>query len=267
MKKCPRCEHDISDNEKFCPHCGLDLEGRYRPIKKKSPMTSLIYVVIFFSFMSIPMLYSYFLSNIGSEIQQINTEQVKLEDVKDQEATAVLAAYTTLADFKNQFTNVDSIVKSINDYEDTLSTKANHVFDKEYSITVLNNYNVYYTLTYTTKINENLTMTITRNYDRSHQFNKEIITFEKTNVEDFEGLFLSDEELAAVKTYTGEQTVTDQLMKDFSMRKEEFDKKKETLGHYGMGQYDGASSFVAHRKGKTYYSVLKYNHEVNEYIN
>lgn len=267
MKKCPRCEHDVKDDDKICPHCGLDLQGRYRPIKKKKgPMTSLIYLVIFFACMSIPMLYSYLLNSIGNDIQQLDKKEVKLEDIIDQEPTAVLAAYTTLADFKNQFTNVDSIVTSIQNYEETLSQKANHVFNKEYSIAVLDNLNIYYTYTYTTDINENLKMTIKRSYDRAHKYNQETITFKKTNVADFEGLFLTDEEKEIVKIYTGEQTVTDQLMNNFLKRKDEFELKKETLGHYGIGNYDGASSFVAHRKGDIYYSELKYSHDVSDYI-
>ena len=46
----------------------------------------------------------------------------------------------------------------------------------------------------------------------------------------------------------------------------EFDTKKKTLGHYGLGNYNGRSSFVAHRQGESYYSELVYNHEVKDYI-
>ena len=267
MRKCPRCEHEISDNEKFCPHCGLDLEGKYRPIQKKNPISKLIYFGLFLLCMSIPLIYSFLLNNIGNDIEQLNSKQVKLEDMKDESPTAILETYTTLADFKNQFTNVDTIVSSIENYEKSLVKTDNVVFDKEYSISVLDNYNIYYTLTYTTKINDQIEMSIIREYDRAHKSNEETITFKKTGATDFESLLLSDEEMKIVKSYTGDENVTSKLIDAFSKRKTEFDEKKEKLGHYGLGNYDGKSSFVVYRKGSTYYSELKYSHDVSDYIN
>ena len=67
--------------------------------------------------------------------------------------------------------------------------------------------------------------------------------------------------------FTGDQKVTDQLIEAFSKRQEEFETKKKTLGHYGLGNYQGRSSFVAHRQGESYYSELIYHHEVKDYIN
>ena len=49
MKKCPRCGHEVNNNEKYCPHCGLDLQERYRAIKPKNKaMTYLLYVIIIY---------------------------------------------------------------------------------------------------------------------------------------------------------------------------------------------------------------------------
>lgn len=152
MKKCPRCGYEVKDDEKYCPHCGLDLQVRYRPIKPKNKsMTYLLYVIILFSFITIPLLYGRILSDIGSSMNEIGDEKTKLPAIVDEEPTKILANYDTLADFKNQFSNVDGIVQSIADYEKTLFAIHDYTFDKDYKIQVLDNYNIYYDFTYTTK--------------------------------------------------------------------------------------------------------------------
>lgn len=268
MKKCPRCGYEVKDDEKYCPHCGLDLQVRYRPIKPKNKsMTYLLYVIILFSFITIPLLYGRILSDIGSSMNEIGDEKTKLPAIVDEEPTKILANYDTLADFKNQFSNVDGIVQSIADYEKTLFAIHDYTFDKDYKIQVLDNYNIYYDFTYTTKINEHVTLSIERYYDRAHQYNEEKIVFKKDNAQSFDELFLTDEQKALFETYSGPQTVTNQLMDDFAKRQDEFESKKKTLGHYGIGNYKGESSFVVHRYQKTYYSVLTYTHSLKDYIN
>lgn len=266
MKKCPRCEHEVRDDEKFCPHCGLDLQGRYRPIKQKNKaMTYLLYVIVFFSFITIPLFYTRLLNSLDSDMTQMSEERVELKDVQDTKPTAILATFDTLADFNKQFTNVNPMVESIQTYEATLQKKG-YTFDKEYYIVILDNNDIYFTFTYTTKINDQLSITIERQYDRSHTYNTQSIIFKKTGVQTFENLFLTDEENAVVKTLTGEQSTTDQLMDDFKKRQNEFESKKEKLGHYGIGTYDGRSSFVAHRQGQNYYSELTYMTDLKDYI-
>ena len=224
MKKCPRCGYEVKDDEKYCPHCGLDLQVRYRPIKPKNKsMTYLLYVIIFFSFITIPLLYGRILSDIGSSMNEIGDEKTKLPAIVDEEPTKILANYDTLADFKNQFSNVDGIVQSIADYEKTLFAIHDYTFDKDYKIQVLDNYNIYYDFTYTTKINEHVTLSIERYYDRAHQYNEEKIVFKKDNAQSFDELFLTDEQKALFETYSGPQTVTNQLMDDFAKRQDEFE--------------------------------------------
>lgn len=264
MKKCPRCGYEVKDDEKYCPHCGLDLQGRYRPIKQKNKsMTYLLYVIIFFSFILIPLAYSRLLTGLSSDINTLTEKRVELEDIKDVSARSILGTYDTLADFRQQFTNVDSMVTSIEDYETTLQAKG-YTFDKTYQIVVFDNNNVAFALTYTTKINDQLQLTVERRYDRNHTYDREKVILKKTGVNDFKDLLLNEEENAIVKTFTGEQKVTDQLMNDFSARQDEFEQKKEKLGHYGIGNYDGRSSFVAYRSQTTYYSELTYVRDMNK---
>ncbi|MEG0367662.1 MAG: zinc ribbon domain-containing protein [Coprobacillus sp.] len=268
MRKCPRCGYEIKEDEKFCPHCGLDIQQRYgsKGPKNKS-MTYLLYVIIFFSFVTIPLLYSRILGDIGNNLTSTNEgERIKLEDVMDATPTTIMGQFTTLADYNKQFTNVSGYIENIEKYETELSAKGNYVFDKEYKIQVLDNYNVYYNLKYSVAISDNLTLNIERTFDRSHTFNKETVTVKKNNVTTFQDFILNEDELKIVYTFVDDQTLVDKLITQFSKRESEFEEKKEKLGHYGLGNYEGKSSFVAHRKGSTYYSELTYAHDAKEYI-
>ncbi len=268
MKKCPRCGQEVRDDEKFCPHCGLDLQARYRPIKQKNKsMTYLLYVIIFFSFITIPLLYGRLLSNLGNDFESLDKkERIELKEVTDSPPTAIIGTFDTLADFNKQFSNVETTVQSIQTYEKQLEQKSQYTFDKDYHIAVLDNNNIYYTLTYSVKINEHLSMVVEKQFDRSHTYNTEKVSFKKTGITQFDDLFFHDEENTIVHRITGNQNVTDQLMNDFSKRKEEFEAKKKKIGHYGIGNYDGRSSFVVYRQNETFYSQLTYMTDTKEYI-
>lgn len=267
MKKCPRCGHELKDNENFCSHCGLDLRQGYQNKKPNNKaMTYLLYVIIFFSFITIPLLYSRVLSHMVSRDNIQQETKVELPDLVDSEATALIASYDSLVDFQKQFTNVEDIVENIENYEKTLSEKGEGTWEKEYQIQIADNYNVYYDLTYRLAINDNLSVEIQRSYDRAHTYNDETVVFVKKDAKTFDELFLTEEQQQIVQTYTGKQSTTTKLMNDFKERKDEFEQKKETLGHYGMGNYDGQSSFVVHRQDKTYYSELTYTHTPQDYI-
>lgn len=266
MRKCPRCGHELKENENFCSHCGLDLRQGY-PNKKPNnkAMTYLLYVIIFFSFITIPLLYSRVLNQMVNREPMQQETKIELPDVVDSEATALIGSYETLADFQNQFTNVDSIVEDIENYEKTLSQK-NGTWEKEYQIQIADNYNIYYDLTYRLAINDDFSIEIQRSYDRAHTYNDETVVFVKNHATTFDELFFTEEQQQIIQTYTGNQTTTTQLMNDFKERKDEFEQKKKTLGHYGMGNYDGQSSFVVYRQDQTYYSKLTYTHTPQDYI-
>ncbi len=99
MKKCPRCEHVIKDDEKFCPHCGLDLQGRYKPINKQSRWKKiLLYLFVFGLCMSLPIAFERFNSYLlGDEVYD-GKKSVELKELIDEEPTSLLAVYSTLAD-------------------------------------------------------------------------------------------------------------------------------------------------------------------------
>lgn len=188
MKKCPRCEHEIRDDEKYCSHCGLDLNQNYRPIKKQKnkSMTYLMYVIIFFAFIIIPLVYGQIIDALsGGMNQPAQEEKVALKDIKKVAPTSIVASYTTLADYNKQFTNVSTAVDGIEEYEKQLNTKGDYQFDKTYLVQVLDNFDVYYGLRYTAKINDELSIVIEKEFNRGHTFNDEKITFKKNNVSEY----------------------------------------------------------------------------------
>lgn len=264
MRKCPRCGHNIQNNEKFCPHCGLDLQVKYRPIQQKK-LRPIMMIIIFLTCMSLPMLLGELVANFSQGLNITKDKQIELKEVEG-DASTVVGNYTTLNDFKKQFSNVDEVIQNIHLYEENLNQKYGHIFDKEYSITVFDNYDVLYQLKYTTQIEDNFQFVVETNVSRSQIINDEKMTFQKSHVNNFEDLLFNEQEQDYVQTYTDHQNITEQLMNDFSQRKAEFERKKEKLGHYGIGNYNGPSSFVAHRIDKEYYSKLVYSHRLTQTI-
>ena len=183
-------------------------------------MTYLLYVIIFFSFITIPLLYSRILSGMtGYETIQQN-EKIALPAIEG-EATALIASYDTLADFQNQFTNVDGIVEKIQQYEDSLAQKQEGSWTKSYVIQITDNYNIYYDLTYQVAVDEHTTLQIERSFDRAHSYNDEKITMIKNDITTFESLFLSDSQQQLFQKFSGSQDTTTQLMNDFQKRQDE----------------------------------------------
>lgn len=84
MRKCSRYGHKVNNNEKYCSHCGLDLQERHRAVKlKNKAMTYLLYVIILFSLITIPLFYSHLLSAIDSDVIQLDEEKIGLSRVED----------------------------------------------------------------------------------------------------------------------------------------------------------------------------------------
>lgn len=259
MKQCPRCGHDLNSNDKFCPHCGLDLQGRYRPIKKKTRIPSFfIYLLVFSIFAFMPLFYTIIFSGFDIFQQKEITEAIALPDMENKEARLIVGSYDTLADFQKDYLNVDGVVEKIKDYENNLSQDGKYTFDKSYSIQVLDNYDIAFHMEYETQINDQLSVVVERKFNRSNTYNDETFSFKKIGSKDFNELFFNEEEMNLVYSFTGKQDSSVKLMNQFKQREAEFNKTKEKLGHYGIGEYDGDNSFVVYRQDKSYYSKLVY---------
>lgn len=267
MRKCPRCNHDIQEDAKYCPYCGLDVQRKYKPIKKTNKwITRLLYIALLFSFIAVPILYSRLLTGMSQDLSVIEKKQTDLPDLTGRSATAIIGEYDTLADFNQKYTNVSTYVDNIEKYSTELEKRGNYTFEKEYLIQVLDNYNVCYRVTYTAQVSKNNQLVIIKEYDRAHTYNKETITFVKKNAHNFNQLILTDQEKVTLLSYMDDEEAINKVIKKFSSREAEFEKKKEKIGHYGMGTYLDNISFVVNRYGKTYQSTLQYNKECQEYI-
>lgn len=263
MRKCPRCDHEVDEQDRFCPHCGFDLQRRYVNMNKRKP-NFILYLLILLAFSFMPLLYSFIfdgftsVTSLGNTIQKQDSQQ-QLPDVQKASPTAVLAQYVTLSEFNNQYTNVSQYVKSIETYEKELSDKGQYTFDKDYIIQVYDNYNVAFQMTYTTSISEQYDLKIVKMFDRQKTVDKEEITFVKKNCQTFDELILTDDEKALVNAYINDESALNSVIKDFSLRKEEFNQKKDKLGHYGMGTYHDDISYVVERYDQEYRVQLKYS--------
>ena len=264
MKKCPRCQYDIKEDDKFCPHCGLDLTMQH-VVKKKKPL-GLFGQLVLLAFLMAGVFYYYY--GTFSDVVDVVTnsgEVSELKDVTDKDATMVVSSFDSLTDYNAKYSNVSSYVNQILDYENQLNQKG-YTFDKEYAILVLDNNNVVYQFEYTTVIDDAYELIITKRFDRAHTYNTQEVKFKKCNVTSFNDLLLTNDEIQLVNQYTDYDQYINSVVNEFSLRETEFESKKETLGHYGMGTYQDKASFVVKKYDDTFTSVYFQSEEAIDYM-
>lgn len=271
MKKCPRCHTTLEDDTKYCPFCGLDLEEKYRPIQKRPKnkiLTFLTVSAIFFVIFVVPLIYSFVLDDIvsmsgtGQLFGENKTQE--LPEIKNYNPQSILFQYETLADFKKDYRNVSAMITEIETYENMIEEKTKQTFNKEYTIQVLDNYNVLFQLRYTVQIDDSHELSIVREYNREHLYDKEKVELKKINQKEFKSLLLTDEEIDYINLFVNNKKEIEKIVTDFSSRKDEFELKKEKLGHYGIGEYQDNLSFVIERYDDTYESILSYTKDMSK---
>ena len=261
MRKCPRCDHEVNEQDRYCPHCGFDLQRRYVNMNRRKP-SFLPYILILLAFAFLPLLYSYAFEGITSSLGGLNTVEKKegeLPEVQDVVPTRVLTEYDTLADFSSHYTNVSAYINDIENYEKALHDKGDYIFDKEYIIQIYDNYNVAFQMTYTVSLSNQYDLKVVKMFDRKKTVDKEEVTFVKKNLKTFEELLLTEEEKKLLNTYIQDDLTLNKALGEFSTRKEDFEKKKEKLGHYGMGVYHDRISYVVERYDQQYQVKIKYS--------
>ncbi len=261
MRKCPRCDHEVNEQDCYCPHCGFDLQRRYVNMNRRKP-SFLPYILILLAFAFLPLLYSYAFEGITSSLGGLNTVEKKegeLPEVQDVVPTRVLTEYDTLADFSSHYTNVSAYINDIENYEKALHDKGDYIFDKEYIIQIYDNYNVAFQMTYTVSLSDQYDLKVVKMFDRKKTVDKEEVTFVKKNLKAFEELLLTEEEKKLLNTYIQDDLTLNKALEEFSTRKEDFEKKKEKLGHYGMGVYHARISYVVERYDQQYQVKIKYS--------
>ena len=229
MRKCPRCDHEVNEQDRYCPHCGFDLQRRYVNMNRRKP-SFLPYILILLAFAFLPLLYSYAFEGITSSLGGLNTVEKKegeLPEVQDVVPTRVLTEYDTLADFSSHYTNVSAYINDIENYEKALHDKGDYIFDKEYIIQIYDNYNVAFQMTYTVSLSDQYDLKVVKMFDRKKTVDKEEVTFVKKNLKAFEELLLTEEEKKLLNTYIQDDLTLNKALEEFS-RKEDFERKKKS---------------------------------------
>lgn len=273
MKKCPRCGKEVRNSDRYCPHCGFNLQTKYTPMSGRQNRKTfyLYYIVLIFSMMSLPMLYSYLFNGIGNNLTNNPTNQPQiitgdLPEMINAQPTAILASFDSLDQYQKQYSNVSTFITNIKQYEETLLNENVKSIQKEYNILVLNNYNVTYKLTYTIPVSDQSELKIVKEFDRQHSYNKEKITYVKKGNHSFEELIFNEDDLNFINIYIDDMTSIQKVVDDFSKREDEFKEKKDKLGHYGLGTYLENVSFVVERYEQSYTSILTYQKNVQTYL-
>ena len=259
MKKCPRCQHELSDLAKFCPNCGLDLSASLPKDKKKDgPMQNIKRLFAFICLLCLPSLIAILLTNGGNLPDNLNKgDSSVLGDYTGKDATVIVGQYDNLTDFNAKYTNVSSYVNGIVNYENNLASD-NNIYNKEYVILVLDNNEIVFHLEYTSRIDDVHELTIVREFNRSHSYNKQEVIYKKENQLSFDELMFTNDELAYIKNYSEDDTKLDPVVNEFNLRKDEFELKKDGLGHFGIGTYHENASFVVKKYGDVYTSIYNF---------
>ena len=77
---------------------------------------------------------------------------------------------------------------------------------------------------------------------------------------------LNDEEVTFIQNYTDNDTLLDPVLNEFGLRKEEFELKKDGLGHFGIGTYHDNASFVVKKYGDVFTSIYTQYETLDDYI-
>ena len=266
MRKCPRCQKDVGNLDKYRPHCGLDLSASLPDRKKSSPFSNIFRIIVFIGLLALPFFATELLSIEGNISNILGDEETsELGEYTNKEAQLIVGQFDNLTDFNAKYSNVSEYVDGIVDYENTLALDGNS-YNKEYIILVLDNNEIVFHLEYSARIDETHELTIIREFSRTHAYNKQEVIVKKENQASFDELMLNDEEVTFIQNYTDNDTLLDPVLNEFGLRKEEFELKKDGLGHFGIGTYHDNASFVVKKYGDVFTSIYTQYETLDDYI-
>lgn len=254
MKQCPYCKKNIPDTAKVCPHCGKSLQKGYKPMKRTNNYSNSMYILLALFLIFSPMLSTLLFGNLlGEEISDstISTPKkaITLKELDDVEYTGEQLKYYfgSLDDFDKLVTNSDKYVEKIENFETNLkniSAKYGDVkIKKDYNFYVSNYSNVYSELDYQLSA-DNYDISITLNYDLSGKVNSANIIQNTEGLTSFEELKIKDDSYSLFKEIVSlingnqeYQSFNETALK-FNDLENDFTKRSESLGNYGLGVSD-----------------------------
>lgn len=254
MKQCPYCKKNIPDTAKVCPHCGKPLQKGYKPMKRTNNYSNSMYILLALFLIFSPMISTLLFGNLlGEEISNstISTPKkaITLKELNDVKYTGEELKYYfgSLDDFDKLVTNSDKYVEKIENFETSLkniSTKYGDVkIKKDYNFYVSNYSNVYSELDYQLSA-DNYDISITLNYDLSGKVNSANIIQNTEGLVSFEELKIEDDSYSLFKEIVllinGNQEYLsfNKTALKFNDLENNFTKRSESLGNYGLGVSD-----------------------------
>ena len=245
MKKCPRCKRDVADNHQYCPHCGYNL-------KQKNHM-KWMRIIALISFFLIPFLYYFLLGGIDITGTGFNaSDKLVLQEVTDRSATTIVYDFKSLEDFEKNVENVSTYIQDIKNYETTLKDDD---ISQSYYIAILDNYDISFGLDYSYITDNSLQVDIHKEYTRSQSVDYLEYSFTQKNISSLEDIVIDYD---YIKNYISDTATVEKLYNQLIDRVDEFNLKRDSIGHFGFGQYSDNMSLVVYPDGDAFKVTLKY---------
>ena len=250
--KCPRCHHDVRQEDHFCPYCGYDLKKSAKITPFQYPLFPLLLIV--FLVVVLPIASSiYSTVNILQDDLE-NAATFSIKPVEESKTRTKLYSFDSIASFKKNVSNADVFLEPIDNYTTTLNSQYQTQFDAQASFVIYSDYDVHINLVEKAHLSNNEFLTINRSYDRKQD--DEITTsYTKSHLSHFDELTLKDER-EKISTFVPVQTY-DALVNKLLKQKDVFEDKKDKIGHYGIGAYNKDASLVIYQDGEYYKSTLR----------
>ena len=250
--KCPRCHHDVRQEDHFCPYCGYDLKNRAKITPFQYPLLPLLLIV--FLVVVLPIASSIYstVNILHDDLQDAATFTIK--PVEENETRGKLYSFDSIASFQKNVGNADDFLEPINNYTTTLNKQYATKFTAQASFVIYSDYDVRINLVEKAHLSDTELLTINRIYDRKQE-DEQTISYTKSHLSHFDELTLGNER-ERISTFMPVQTY-DALVTKMIKQKDVFEEKKDRIGHYGIGAYLKNASLVIYQDGDYYKSTLR----------
>lgn len=248
MKKCPKCQKEVSEHAKQCPYCGTTFSG-YQPIsrnkKRRNPILGYVLLALFMVFA--PLLLPMVLSGSMGNAPHTPSEQVTLGTLKkvDKDREKVEYIFDSPKEFSSKVKGGSKYTDKIADFEKNLKEIVNKhekaSVQPAYEIYVTKANNVFFYLTYDIEINTKHTMTLHFEYDITGRTNEVNVTSYIHGFTDFESMKIVENryavypEILTLINGNKKQPLFNKTSEAFNKLEKDFESRKDRLGNYGVG--------------------------------